>query len=209
MENLLTIPMNDETTQKPLSFDADACMERAGFPRKFLRRAWTTPEIVALHKIPTERDDRGGFRDYKGLFLSGPTGTRKTASLCLAARDWLNKVGQKGSQAWRFVSFITLCSELQAAWRNDSHETPKEMIDDLVEVPFLILDEIGIVKTTDFVISSAYELLNRREWDEMPVFATSNLTTEQIGAKFDSRIASRLDGMCSVLYVGGKDGRKK
>lgn len=94
-------------------FDVMAAMERAGFPSKFRRTDWVTPEFVKRYAPP---DSRPEFRDFRGLFLTGLTGRKKSASLSLMARDWITRVGRKGSKAWGFVSFPELCVELQEAW---------------------------------------------------------------------------------------------
>lgn len=187
------------------SFDVDAAMECAGFPKKFLRRDWQTPEFVKKYAPP---DSRGGFRDFKGLFLVGATGRKKSASLSLLARDWMKRIGSKGAKAWQFVSFPEVCVSLQESW-GDGGRGPMEIIDRLSRVPLLVLDDVGAEKTTDYVLQSAYLIFNRREQNEMPIYGTSNLSLEEIGRKLDDRIASRIRGMCHVVAVGGDDQRGK
>jgi DNA replication protein DnaC len=193
--------------ETPLPFDVDVALTRCGFPVKFLQRDWQLPQKLKGYAPPDHRDENGGFRDFKGLFLTGATGTKKTASLCLLARDWLRAVGARGRVSWRFVSFPELCLRLQEAWGRDAEQTPSEVIADLSTVPFLILDEIGAEKTTEFVLQSAYTILNKREWAELPIFGTSNLTIDEIGSKMDPRIASRIKGLCHIVAAGGPDMR--
>lgn len=188
-----------------LPFNVLETMGFAGFPPKFTRDDWVTPEFVKKYSPP---GDRGKFRDFRGLFLVGPTGRKKSSSLCLLARDWIRIMGRKGSKAWGFVSFPELCIELQEAWR-DGGMGPLRIIDRLARVPILIVDDIGVEKTTDFVLQSAYLLFNKREMAELPTFGTSNLTIDEISAKLDERIASRIRGMCHVVAVGGEDQRAK
>jgi DNA replication protein DnaC len=180
-------------------------MGYSGFPKKFLRDDWVAPEFVKKYEPPVKRSE---FRDFRGLFLTGPTGRKKTASLCLMVRDWMARVGRKSERAWWFVSFPALCVELQASW-SDGGKGPMEIIGDLADVPLLIVDDVGAEKTTDFVLQSAYLLFNKREQNELPIYGTSNLTIEEIGNKLDERIASRIRGMCHVVAVGGEDQRGK
>lgn len=198
----LTPSSSDDPAAEP--FDVLGALERGGFPAKFRRHDWVAPAFVLPYAPP---DSRAGFRDFRGLFLTGPTGRKKTASLCLLARDWLTRAGRKGSKAWGFVSFPELCVELQEAWR-EGGSGPMKIIDRLAEVPLLIVDDVGVEKTTDFVLQSAYLLFNKREQNEVPTYGTSNLTIEQIEAKLDDRIASRIRGMCHVIGVGGTDQRR-
>lgn len=180
-------------------------MRRRGFPHKFLRNDWETPEFVKKYAPPMTRAE---FRDFKGLFLTGPTGRKKTATLCLMVRDWLKEIGHKGSRAWKFVSFPELCIQLQESW-NGPGGGPLELINQLASEPLLIIDDVGVEKTTDFVLQSAYLLFNKREQNEFPTYGTSNMTVSEIGEKLDDRIASRIRGMCNVVAVGGEDMRGK
>lgn len=193
--------------EAPLPFDAYGSMRRCGFPQKFMRDGWELPGSLKQYAPPQRRDENGSFRDFKGLFLTGATGTKKTASLCLLARNWLRVVGAKGRESWQFVSFPEMCLRLQEAWGRNAQQTPSEIIEELSTVPFLILDEIGAEKTTEFVLQSAYTILNKREWGELPIFGTSNLTIDEIGTKMDPRIASRIRGLCHIVQAGGSDMR--
>ena len=184
-------------------FDVLETMKRAGFPDKFRRTDWTTPDFVGQYTPP---DARAAFRDFRGLFLTGKTGRKKTSSLCLMARDWLTRVGRKGAKAWGFVSFPDLCTQLQAAW-DEGAAAPRRIITTLTEIPLLIVDDVGAEKTSEFVLQSAYLLFNKREFAELPTYGTSNLTMEQLAEKLDDRIASRIKGMCNVVAVGGEDQR--
>lgn len=152
--------------------------------------------------------DRADFRDFRGVFLVGPTGRKKTASLCLLARDWLVKAGRRGAKAWGIVNFPQLCVELQESW-NGGERGPLEIIRRWAVVPLLIVDDVGAEKTTDFVLQSAYLLFNMREQAELPTYGTSNLSIQEIRKKLDDRIASRIEGMCDVLAVDGQDHRQQ
>lgn len=184
-------------------FDVLDAMRRAGFPSKFLRTDWATPDFVKGYAPP---ESRSAFRDFRGLFLTGDTGRKKSASLCLMARDWLTTVGRRGSKAWGFVSFPELCLQLTEAWR-DGEKGPMKVINRVAEIPLLIVDEVGAEKTSESVLLYAYLLFNKREQNELPTYGTSNISVDEIGEKLDSRIASRIRGLCHVIAVGGEDQR--
>lgn len=120
----------------------------------------------------------------------------------------MTAIGRRAARAWMFVSFPELCVKLQESWR-DGGDGPMKIINNLADVPLLILDDVGAEKTTDFSLQSAYLLFNKREQNEMPIFGTSNLTVDEIGRKLDDRIASRIRGMCDVVNIGGDDQRGK
>lgn len=186
-------------------FDVLNAMRRGGFPSKFLRDDWKTPDFVKAYAPP---ENRASCRDFRGLFLTGDTGRKKSASLALLARDWLTKVGRRGSNAWGFVSFPELCLQLSEAWR-DGEKGPLKLINRVAEIPILIIDEVGAEKTTESVLLHAYLLFNKREQNELPTYGTSNISVDEIGEKLDSRIASRIRGLCNIIAVGGEDQRGK
>jgi DNA replication protein DnaC len=198
-------PSPSDTPEASGPFDVLGAMGRAGFPLRFRREEWKTPDFVKAYQAPMARTD---FRDFRGLFLTGATGRKKTASLCLLARDWLTEVGRKGSKAWGFVTFPELCVELQEAW-GEGGSGPLKIINRLAEVPILVVDDVGAEKTSEFVLQSAYLLFNKREQNELPTYGTSNLTLDEIKKKLDDRIASRIRGMCNIVEVGGEDQRGK
>lgn len=90
-----------------------------------------------------------------------------------------------------------------------SELTEKELINYYTNTPFLILDDLGIEKVSDWTLQTLYLILNRRyeESDERFTIITSNLGLDAISKKLDDRIGSRINGMCKILSLKGKDRR--
>jgi DNA replication protein DnaC len=72
---------------------------------------------------------------------------------------------------------------------------------------YLILDDLGAEKTTDFTRSILYQIIDYRYNYEKPTIITSNLDVKQIAERFDDRIASRIISLCPVITLENKDYR--
>jgi DNA replication protein DnaC len=83
------------------------------------------------------------------------------------------------------------------------------VVDKYSRCPLLVLDDLGVEKTTDWALQTLYVILNNRYTNYRQTIITSNLTLEEIGNKLGDRIASRIAGMCSIIQMKGKDKRIK
>ena len=73
----------------------------------------------------------------------------------------------------------------------------------------LFLDDLGAEKLTDFVRQITYYILNEREQHQLLTVITSNFSIKDLDKQIDSRISSRIAGMCEILKFTGKDQRLK
>jgi DNA replication protein DnaC len=73
----------------------------------------------------------------------------------------------------------------------------------------LILDDLGVEKTTEWSLQTLYTIIDRRYREEKQTLITSNLTLDEIAEKVGDRIASRIAGMCKVVEIKGRDRRLK
>ena len=78
------------------------------------------------------------------------------------------------------------------------------------KVPFLLLDDLGAEKVSDFTLQTLYDLLDRRYGECLETLITSNLTLGQLAEHYGlhgDRLASRIAGMGTTLAIKGKDRR--
>lgn len=131
------------------------------------------------------------------VVLVGNPGVGKTVMSSVIARE-LILAGEK-------VKFIKL-SDLFCELKKEFDNKPEiSIMDDCKNADWLILDDIGAERVTDWMIQEFYSLVAHR-YDEMkPTVYTTNLTVEKIGKLYDPRIASRLQG--EIIKMGGKDRR--
>lgn len=76
-----------------------------------------------------------------------------------------------------------------------------------LECDLLILDDMGTEFVSQFSISCIYNLLNTRQNHGKSTIISTNLTPDELSAKYEGRIYSRLIGNSTVLLFGGRDKR--
>lgn len=153
----------------------------------------------------------------KGACLTGKVGVGKTMAVCLMVRDWLEKRaetslgthwGKWTSEAWKFIVFPEFVMRVQDSFRHkDGEETAWDMLEKLANNPFLIIDDLGAEKPTEYVRQATYYIINHREMNLLPTFITTNFSMDHLDENLDPRISSRISGMGEIIRFEGKDGR--
>jgi len=179
------------------------------FDKKEKRKKVQIQELIDASGIPTRYKQITTDKKYKhlvqnkGVFICGSQGTGKTVMACSIAIEHM-----KQEKKAKFKSVPAIVMELQDSFKKDSNEdSAYEKLKKLAKIEVLILDDLGAEKMTDFVRQSLYYLINEREqWDRTTII-TSNYTLEDIGNNLDSRLASRIAGMCEICNMKGSDRR--
>ena len=112
----------------------------------------------------------------------------------------------------QFLRAVDLFKEIRNTFNDNNRESESRVLDNYSNVPFLVLDDLGTEKITDFVRQCLYDLLDRRYGDMRETIITSNLTLQGFAEEYGShgdRLASRIAGMGEVLALSGKDRRLK
>lgn len=136
-----------------------------------------------------------------GLFLFGSVGSGKTHLAVGAMRALIRRRIQGDFVKCR--QFIFLC---QSAFSKG--ETVADLADRLLCWPsrFLVLDDLGSAKATDFVRQSLLHLVDEAYTQSKTLIVTSNLNLDQVH-NLDPRMASRLAEMCELLRFDEPDYR--
>ncbi|QUO43435.1 ATP-binding protein [Brevibacillus composti] len=149
--------------------------------------------------------------NVKGVYIYGPPGTAKT-HLVLAMVNRLEE---------RRVPVLFIRTD--AIFRNmRGMLSKKESLDTLIEAycttPVLVIDEFGQEAGTEFTVDVIFEIINARFTGNLPTFATSNYSPDQVYEKAMRKhrleekveaIRSRLNQMMKHAFMDGEDGRKK
>ena len=152
-----------------------------------------------------------------GLLFYGSTGTGKTY-LSVAIIRYL--ILNRGVSA-RFCEFVHLLSDLRAGY--EDRKSAVDVMSPLVDVPLLIIDELGKGRGTDWELSVLDELISKRyNAKRTTIFTTNyaiNLSTsdensapsqeELLVDRVGIRIHSRLMEMCDPIRLTGFDYRKE
>jgi DNA replication protein DnaC len=136
------------------------------------------------------------------LYIFGKPGVGKT-HLAVGA---LKTIALRGYW-FHFVS----AADLMAKCRQPSAGTSKENADDIIDThiyayAYLLIDDMGIEKPSDFVHEKLYRLIDGRFAKEKPTIITSNLTLDEFGLRLGERLASRV-GSDLVAEIKGDDMR--
>ena len=105
-----------------------------------------------------------------------------------------------------FWSVPALLARIRATYDN-SGETEKQVMGIFMGCSYLVLDDLGAEKTTDFVRTTFYQIIDYRYNWLKPTIITSNLSLDDLATRFDDRLSSRIAGMCKVMKVDGRDHR--
>jgi DNA replication protein DnaC len=154
----------------------------------------------------------------RGIGLSGPVGTGKTHLMAGVVRV----LTLENAVACRFVEFTHLLSEIRLGYERGHGET--EIIDGLVDVPVLVIDELGKGLSTEWQISILDALISRRYNKRVTTLVTTNFPFDverrppssqskdtfertSLGDRIGSRMVSRLREMCAFYTLDAPDFR--
>lgn len=142
--------------------------------------------------------------DGKGLYLFGPAGDGKTHLVtCL-----LTELVVRTARAARFVNVGTdLFPRLRETYDDakKTGETEMSIMRELARVPYIVLDDLGVQRNTDWQAEILYQLIDARYKRRMPLIVTSNLSIEELEPLSRGRIASRLRQMTRPIRMPQED----
>ncbi len=136
------------------------------------------------------------------IFMYGATGLGKThLSLAIAA-----KAIEKGYDVV-YYSAPNLLAQLERekfGKTSDSGDT----YDTILNCDLLIIDDLGSEFSTQFTVSEIYNIINTRITYRKPVIISTNLSSQELEARYSERITSRIIGCYTCLRFFGKDVRQ-
>lgn len=158
-----------------------------------------------------------GLKSGGSILFIGKTGCGKTHLAISIYKELVRRFILDGYSS-KFVTAPELLLEIRATFRPASRkyddggrceaDTEQDVLDKYSKCEFLILDDLGAEKVSDFTIQSLYLVIDRRNRDLRPTIVTTNLSLEEIESTIDARMASRLSDM-KVVRLSMPDYRKK
>jgi len=158
-------------------------------------------------------------REYEngGLVLYGNTGCGKThLAVSLVRERVLNQITKQLAEIenhtteknMEFITVPDLLLEIRASFKDGSENTEESIINHYSDVDFLVLDDLGSEKSSEFAITTLYIIIDRRDRDMKSTVITTNLSPAEIENQLNARIASRMSGMKNIK-INMPDYRKK
>lgn len=157
------------------------------------RIALKVPPIFRKHLDHITDEIKGSFYFY------GPSGILKSQTAA-------NMLFTRGSGKW--VNVPRLLHEIRQSYNKS--EADNDLVGLYSRATWLCLDDLGVDKTTDWVVQTLYLIVNNRYENMLETVITSNLSLEELAERMgDDRLASRIAGMCKVVKMEGEDRRTK
>lgn len=184
------------STEKVNQILCDA-MRFAGVPLRY---------IVPTDDLP----DPAYENAFNSVYVFGNVGTGKTYYICNLIKHCLFfQFRHRGIMTWDNIHFIEV-PELLLNIRTcfSENQSEKEFIRKYTQYDYLFLDDLGVEKCSEWTLQTLYLIINRRYAQNKHLCITSNYSLNELSEKMDdSRITSRIKGMCKILKTSGKDKR--
>ena len=150
-----------------------------------------------------------------GVFLYGTKGTGKTKLAAIIANE-----RARAGKPVLFASVPDLMADIRSSFRDG---TTSEAVRAVKETSFLVLDDLGAEKMSEWVGEQLFCVVNHRYNERLQTVVTSNYSPTQIIAHMATvdrrgnviddmqgqRIMSRIYGMCERVEIRGADWRMK
>jgi DNA replication protein DnaC len=106
-----------------------------------------------------------------------------------------------------FTTAPLLIIGLRSSFDNELY-SEEQLIEKYSSIPYLVVDDIGVEKNTEYAMQCWYVIVNNRYSEMKPTIYTSNYRLDEIASKLGNRIASRLSAG-KVIKINDEDMRLK
>ena len=139
----------------------------------------------------------------KGLYIEGDVGSGKTLyAAALMKYSLYHTYIHNDFRQHAFVSVPKLFFQLKETMDPTVKITESDILKPYMKVDWLVLDDIGIEKVSEWSLQSLYILIDERYNNLKTTIFTSNLTLDDLADKWnDDRIPSRIFSMCLMDRV--------
>lgn len=138
-----------------------------------------------------------------GVMLVGGVGVGKTHLLARTGWHLIHGQERRGQSPVRYWNWPELLEAAKGTF--DGNGT--NPISRALEQPWLILDDLGAERPTDFALDALARVVEYRYRNELPLLAATNVEPHRWKVRFGERVASRMRGMLRTVYVSGEDRR--
>lgn len=161
-------------------------------------------DLVSRVKKYIKTIETSDFSENSSLLLTGNSGTGKTHIAVSIIRNLI----KDGRDDVFFKNIPELMLDLRKSFNEDSKLTESDIINHYSSIGFLVLDDLGSEKTSEYAVTSLYMIINRRLSEMKSTIITTNLSLDEIESEISSRISSRL-AEYQVMRFNMNDYRRK
>ena len=187
----------------------------AHIPRAYETDTFADYEVTGGNKGAVDAARMMVDGEIGGLFVYGVRGTGKTKLAAIIANE-----RARAGKPVLFASVPDLMADIRASF--DGGNTA-ETVQAVKETPFLVLDDLGSEKMSEWVGEQLFCIVNHRYNERLQTVVTSNYSPTEIIAHMATvdrggnviddmqgqRIISRIYGMCERVEIKGADWRMK
>ena len=139
-----------------------------------------------------------------GLYLAGEMrGSGKTRLAISVLNALITETKTEGF----YITSKNLFDELRASFNEG---TTKTVMNQFMEAPVLIIDDLGVEKVSEWTESTFTQILDTRMNQKLVTIITSNLTQEQLDKVYiGGRVSSRIQKMTIPIQMPSEDIRAK
>jgi DNA replication protein DnaC len=139
----------------------------------------------------------------RGLYFCGDVGTGKT-HLAVAV---MNELMSRKRVPSLFVTVPEFLDNLREAYMIPGRDLD-EWMDTVKNADFLVLDDLGSERPTEWVRERLFVIVNHRYREALPTLFTSNIGPRDLASQLGERTASRIIAMCDWISLEGEDYRE-
>lgn len=154
-------------------------------------------------------------RGIKGVLLHGPVGLGKThlfVAVAKIAGERIVKVeyvldGEPQTDRWSYEVAYWPILELVDGMRREMGYGSCTVVKECCKVDLLLLDDVGEEREMPFIVENLAHIFNSRYNAMLPIGLSTNLSLQNLQAKYGDRAFSRWWETCEVIEMQGKDYR--
>ena len=193
-------------------------------PRRYMDLSWERYPLTQIAQDPVNTDSVRKVKRFctdihrnlaagNGLWLMGHTGTGKTTLGYMIAA-----AASREQHSVLSFNAVALLNRIRATFDADSRETTDEVIETLANVELLHIEDLRVVRPTEWVLEQLYLIVNARYEGQRSIVFTSDIDSDADGPlapepreleeHIGKRTFSRLMEICSdPVVIAGHDNR--
>lgn len=172
-------------------------------------------ETVERVGMEVTEDMLAPLREGRGYLFCGGIGRGKTTTAASIAKAWfLDGIMWCGDTyvSKNPVMFATTVQLMSKIKENMADGVPGTMMDRCCNVSLLVIDDLGKEEPTPWVVSTEWDIIDRRYSNHLPTIITTQYTQQELMERMGSRGAdestyvamlSRVIDMCEVRLLNG------